>query len=131
MLYVGTDQPQEQRPWDKEHPTFNTKLVQPRGAAKLRLGKPNVYDVGAHTGCGCGFLEVDDDDDEVARGQSRSALHAFLVAATETGEAEVLACWAGDERKDAERRTIVAEEIEHLPLSGTWDRPIRLTVRRG
>ena len=130
MLYVGTNQPQERRPWDKELPAFNNKLVRPRRAAKLRLGKPNVYDVGAHTGCGCGLLEVDDDD-EGARGQSRSALHAFLATATETGDAEVLACWAGDEGKDAERRTIVAEETEQLPLSDTWDRPIRLTVRRG
>src|SRR4051812_18754700 len=128
-IYVGTNLPQEQRWWDKKRPAFNTDVVHARKAARLGLSKPYVYELGAHTGCGCGFLG-DDSDDEPAHLESVSALRDFLQGATETGDAEVLVCWMGDEKKDADRQTVMTSQIERLDFGEAWDRPLRLTVHR-
>ena len=87
-----------------------------------------VYEIGAHTGCGCGFLGDEDEDDRNRR-SSVAALVSYLSAAAGAGEVELLVCWIGDEKKEAESLSLSPLAIGELDLSGTWDRPLRISVQ--
>jgi hypothetical protein len=128
-VYVGTEEVLAPVPWDDEHPGFHVRRVRGPKAAVRRLGKAYTYLAGAHTGCGCGFLG-DDPDNELEHLQSMAALRSFLESAASRGAAEVLICWAGDEAKQAQKLDINASAVADLDLSSAWQRPLRLVVRQ-
>ncbi len=93
---------------------------------------PQLYEIGAHTGCGCGFLaEEDDDEDEVlATAASRASLRTYVEDALSTGRVELLVCWIGDEGRRADASVVSPADLEEADFGAAWDRPLRFTVRR-
>ncbi len=128
-IYLGADQAQELVSWDPKHPGFNVSVLR-TWQRKLvrRLDKPFLYEIGAHTGCGCGFLR-DEDEDQRKERSSIAALVSYLAAAAAPGPVELLVCWIGDETKEAVSLSLSAAAIEDLDLSTTWERPVRVSVQ--
>lgn len=128
-IYLGADKQTEQIPWDSERPRFNVRALSGHRSLRRRLQKPYLYEIGAHTGCGCGFLREDDDDGAHDHVASIAARSAYLTGAAAGGTVELLVCWIGDEKKEAESLDLLATEIEGLDLTRTWEKPIRVSVR--
>ncbi len=92
---------------------------------------PHLYEIGAYTGCGCGFLGEEDGDDEdeaVARRVSRAALRRYVEDAASTGRVELLGCWIGDEALPADASVVSPAELEEADFEGAWDQPLRFTI---
>lgn len=112
-------------------PTFNVRRLGENRPVQLRLRMPHLYEFGAHTSCGCGFLREDDDESrEVeATAASRAALRSYVEDALATGRVELLVCWIGDEDKPADSFNLSPAELEDADFSQIWHRPLRLSVR--
>ncbi len=125
-MYLGTDEPQSVISWDRKRPGLNVSQIG-RVPKWLRQAIPQrfVYQIGAETGCGCGFLH---DDDEPGGHAAMASLATYLSRVATSGAVELLICWMGDEAKGADTLSISPVEIEDLDLGSTWDRPLRLSL---
>jgi hypothetical protein len=96
------------------------------------LTKAHLYEIGAHTGCGCGFLADDGDDqkEKARHSVSMAGLRSLLEAATANGSAELLVCWIGDEQKPARSLAVTPAEAARLDFGSVWDQPLLLSVQR-
>lgn len=98
-------------------------------SVRRRLRKPYYCQLGAHTGCGCGFLSDEDGEDAEQRAAALAALRCFLERAVRAGDAELLVCWIGDEDKEADAISMSPSEIEALDFDSTWEKPLRISLR--
>jgi hypothetical protein len=112
VVYVASDAELPTRPYDEVRPGLFIERVDPTAAPVRRhFRKPNIYRIGCHTGCGCGFQygqypEVEDDPEDLAAAETtRAALIRYLAEAVGRQPIELYACWADDEAKpQASRR---------------------------
>jgi hypothetical protein len=103
LVYLGSDEPLPEIPWDAEARGFHIVAVGERApAVRQHLGQAYVYDVGSHTMCGCGFqlseypAPPDEDEEDIRR--SLGQLADYLQTQLRAGrEAVFFACWEGDE----------------------------------
>src|SRR5262249_3261522 len=107
-------------PWRESHPAFNVQsLSDSEQAVKKHFTKANVYYLGAHTGCSCGFQygpvppTTDEDRREEAAGrQSVASLREYLKQAVQDGrEVELFSSWEGDWHE---------ENVERMEVSPDW-----------
>ena len=132
VLYIASDVRLPLVPFNKDNPAFNvTELPDRATAVRQRFSKPYVYEMGSHTGCGCGFQhgfslvsgqyfpDTESPPGEVQAGrESRRQLALYLRNALAAQESiQLFACWAGDEGLEAERKATLAPEdlIEKHP----------------
>lgn len=56
VLYMASDKERREIAWDSAAPSFHVR-ANANGAtqARAQFSKANVYYLGAHEGCGCGF----------------------------------------------------------------------------
>ena len=82
--------------WSQDRPRFNAgPLEHFEESVRGKVSLPVVHSVGAHTGCGCGFLnDGAERPDDVRR--SRAALAAYAAHALRNGPVELYVCWNGD-----------------------------------
>ncbi len=114
MVYIASDQSLPTVAWDDAHPAFYVSELMPdREPVRRQFSAPNVYYVGSHEGCGCGFqcdeLHFPDPDappevvaadaaDLAERQDSLRRFASYLTQALDRGATvDVYACWAGDE----------------------------------
>lgn len=85
---------------------FNVRpLARREERVRRQFSKTNVYYVGSHTGCGCGFIGDDPDPEDVAaRAQSVRAFVAYLDAQLPVDDLELFTCWEGAQAKAPQRR---------------------------
>ena len=118
VLYVAVDDPIPLVEWNAENPAFHVRRA-PAGEDEIvrhHFTKPHIYEVGAHTGCACGFsygqYEVRDAADRVEDASARESVHAlrrYISALIEQGmEVEIFACWDGDQQHPAEQQLEVS-----------------------
>ena len=70
-----------------------------------------MYSLGAHTGCGCGFL-TDGAEHPGGVRRSREALAAYAAAALRSGPVELYVCWNGDVGDGYRQQlTLAADEL--------------------
>ena len=82
--------------WSAERPRFHAgPLVRFAESVRGKVSLPMVYSLGAHTGCGCGFLGDGADDPASVRG-SRERLAAYAAEALRHGAVELYVCWNGE-----------------------------------
>jgi hypothetical protein len=131
-IYLATDDAQVSIPWDKANPALNVAPMKRNRVVRRRLTKPHLYEIGAHTGCGCGFLAVDGDDkqEEARHSASMAGLRSLLESATANGNAQLLVCWIGDEQKPARSLAVTPVEVARLDFESVWDQPLLLSVLR-
>jgi hypothetical protein len=117
-LFIASDQPLPLIEWQESEPAFNVqRMSDGEEGVRRHFSKPNVYYLGAHTGCSCGFkygqIEIGEHDeaDEAAGRESVSALRRYASEAVQRlGEVELFSSWEGDWNDAAERRLDVTPE---------------------
>ena len=62
--------------------------------------------------------------------RSLVALRSLLEVATTSGEAQLLVCWLGDEKKAATSLSITPAGAESLDFGSVWEQPLLLSVQR-
>jgi hypothetical protein len=128
-IYLATDAELPVVAWDKSAPGFNVRRPK-RKRVPGDFKTEYVYEVGAHTGCACGFLmDGNGSDDAEKTARSRAALRASVEQATERGAVQLLVCWIGDETKAARTLVMSPEELVSADFDCAWDQPIRIDVR--
>ena len=105
VLYLGTNVPLETTEWDEETSTFFVGMpTSEEMQVQRHFDQPLVYYIGSKTQCGCGFdygtdWRSDEEEAESDDREQREHLATLLGQIMDVGgEAEVLACWSGDER---------------------------------
>ncbi len=102
-VYMASPLPLPLIAWD-DHPAFYVEEVPHDDLVRAHFSHPNVYYLGAHEGCGCGFahgllpLKTEDDrkNDDAGRA-SVAALKSYVGAAASSAPAELYACWEGEQ----------------------------------
>jgi len=62
-LYLASEKPLPQIPWDKDARAFNTQELSDSDlGVRKQFSLPYVMYMGSHLGCGCGFMAVDNED---------------------------------------------------------------------
>ncbi|BDI32637.1 hypothetical protein CCAX7_46880 [Capsulimonas corticalis] len=131
QVFVASDEPLPLISYGPDSPVFQTELLDEQSLPVVQyFSKPYVYYLSSVGGCPCGFgyglyeLEILDDPDipaeikaNVQEGYNASrssvqAMKAYLRMAIQTGEAEVYACWIGDEEITPETRCEVT--LDHF-----------------
>lgn len=127
VIYLATD---AQLPVGDETAAALSVRLPKRKRVRAELNAAYVYEIGAHTGCGCGFLTDGDDSDEAVKtSESRTALRSYVEQALQSGEVELLVCWGGDENKAARTLVMSPEQLVTADFDSAWDQPIRIEVR--
>ncbi|MCA9408591.1 MAG: hypothetical protein H6755_05890 [Candidatus Omnitrophica bacterium] len=133
-VYLGTDQKLNTSKWDEKSPAFYVEEVVDKDevSVKQHFSKSNIYYVGSHEGCGCGFAYDDEDldindDEDVADNESRKESVVRFNNLLEqifrnTNELEVFLCWEGDQGLQPEKSDVVTKEYFN---NGDWveDKP--------
>ena len=127
VIYLATE---AQLPvGDETAPALNVRLPK-RKRVRAEFNAGYVYEIGSHTGCGCGFLTDGDDADEAVKtAESRAALRSYVEQALQSGEVELHVCWGGDEKKAARSLVMSPEQLVTAHFDSAWDQPIRIEVR--
>lgn len=129
VIYLATDAQLPVVAWDKTAPAFNVRLPK-RKRVRGEFNAAHVYEIGAHTGCGCGFLtDGNGSDDSVKTSESRMALRSYVEQALQGGGVELLVSWLGDEKKDARAVVMSPEELGTADFDSAWNQPIRIKVK--
>lgn len=103
-LYLASENQFPQIPWDKDARAFHTQeLSESDLQVKKQFSLPYVIYLGSHLGCGCGFMKVEDEDqnEQTVRQETVTALSYYLENALNTGaHLEMFLCWEGDQTAD-------------------------------
>lgn len=141
VVYLGTDQSLKTFKWEKEKPAFYVEEVveKDRVLIKQYFSKSNIYYIGSHEGCGCGFayddedLDVNDADDladNESRKESVRRFNSLLeMILQKSNQIEIFLCWDGDQGLELEKTDVVKKE--HFN-NGDWvkDQPTFYKVYR-
>jgi hypothetical protein len=132
VVYSGSPAPLPLVPWTESAPAFNVRTLAPHEEAVRRvLSHPHLATLGAHTGCGCGFL-MDGAEVPADVTRSRAALARYATEALRNGPMELYVCWNGDEDAPGEHELTLAtnellerddwlQERTHVRLVATAD----------
>lgn len=128
VIYLAADVDLPVVAWDKAAPGFNVRRSK-RKRVRESLETTCVYEIGAHTGCACGFLsDGNESGDEEKTAESRAALRSYVEHAVQASRVELLVCWTGDEEEEATALALSAEDLELADFDSAWDQPMRITV---
>lgn len=95
-VFLAAEQELPQVAWSAARPSFHAgPLERFEESVRGKVSLPLVYALGAHTGCGCGFLNDGADDPDAVR-RSREQLAAYAAEAFRHGAVELYVCWSGD-----------------------------------
>lgn len=118
-LYLASNKDLPEVPWDKTRPAFNTQPLTEEDVVTQQFSFPNVIYLGSHVGCGCGFMDEDEEDQEEAalRQKTVQSLSSYLQAALENGaQLEMFLCWEGDQGVTPVARKVVSAKDFENPL---------------
>jgi hypothetical protein len=117
MLYVRSDCPLLELPWNEDDPSFYvTDLADSELRVAIQFSKPFLAHLGAHTGWSSGFCPEKEGDELAAR--SLADLLAYLLSVTtEGGPVELFACWDGDQEVEpSARHRLSPSDLDVAPL---------------
>ena len=98
-VYLATDQQLPPIAWNEAAPAFYLEPVAAHHAASRQFSLPQVYYVGSHHGCGCGFSKDGEVGTELELCQANyNALGRTLrELLSRKGSAQLFTCWEGDQ----------------------------------
>lgn len=129
-IYAASDAPIGLVPWE-EDAVFSITPAEDRLGVAQRLGYAAAVEVGAYTGCGCGFeYPVYDDRAEDAWESSVEALVAWLETVTAVAPVDALVCWKGSEESEASELQVVApDDLFDLDFNAASRQPLLLRIQ--
>ena len=118
VVYIGTQMVVRTWKWDKNDPRFHVVELEKRERKvrkQFKLG--NVYYVGSHEGCGCGFQcgeYPEYDEERETKRMSLKELADFLRnLLIKTDTIELYSCWEGDQgKKPQHERVLTPDQID-------------------
>ena len=117
-VYLGSTSPLPSVQWTDAAPAFYARpLTSHEEPVRGILPLPHLAFLGAHTGCGCGFI-MDGADEPADVRHSREALARYAADALRGGPVELYVCWGGDAELPNERR--LALSPRELPERDDW-----------
>jgi hypothetical protein len=93
--------------WEEAQPAFYVDDVVPDDPVRARLSMQNVYYLGSHEGCGCGFkygvmpAGLENQEEEAKGRAAVDALRAYVAKAAVDQPVELFACWEGEQQLPA------------------------------
>lgn len=102
-VYIASPSPLPLVAWREEDPAFYVQDAELDDPVRAHFGWANVYYVGSHEGCGCGFAynqlpkHLQESGDEAQRRSSVAALRDYVREATALGPVQLFACWEGEQ----------------------------------
>jgi hypothetical protein len=118
-LFLAAAEPLPIIPWSEADRSFNVQLLsESEQVVRRHFTKPNVYYLGAHTGCSCGFsygqmrlVNAEDQIEDASARRSVAALRQYLdEAVRRLGEVELFSSWEGDWAEEVESSLEVSPE---------------------
>ena len=117
-VYLGAASPLPPVQWTDAEPAFYARpLTSHEDSVRGVLPLPHLAYLGAHTGCGCGFI-MDGADEPADVRRSREALARYASDALRSGAVELYVCWGGDAALP-KARTLTLPPAE-LPERDDW-----------
>ena len=118
VVFAGSTASLRLVPWTDTAPGFYARSLAPHEeSVRGVLPFAHLMFLGAHTGCGCGFI-LDGADEPADVRRSREALARYVARALGNGPTELYVCWNGDEEQPRERQlTLTPDE---LPERDDW-----------
>ena len=107
-IYIAADSPLKTIPWDEENRKLNVSKIGPEDDfIKKIFSKPNIYYIGSHLNCGCGFfyessLAPNCDEQKVAMQvrQSQEELKEYInQSLNKSNEIELYVNWESEKEK--------------------------------
>lgn len=114
MLYLASDQPLPLVDGAESKAAFSlTNLHDTEDRVRGQFSESNVYTVGAHEGCGCGFqlgqYPGESESERSQNARSLALLADYLDEQLATGaKISLFACWAGDQECPAEGTRLIS-----------------------
>ena len=103
-IYLASDHSLPELAWTQDRPAFHVAPIsESQAPVRAQFTRAQVYHLGSHTHCGCGFADAEDGTPE-ARATSLAALALYVTHALTLGPAEIFVCWYGEYEKPAARR---------------------------
>ena len=126
LVYIASDHELPLIPWKEDAPAFCVGALAPDEArVRAQFSKANLYHLGSHEGCGCGFQHGeypdfdDDENDKIEREKRRNScrqLSEYLsLVVQKFGEVEIFACWDGDQEAPISGKERVSPEYFASP----------------
>lgn len=111
-VYLASDQALPTIPWNDDSPGFHVLELPPNHIIHKQLSLGNLYYLGSHEGCGCGFIKDGEVGDELTAVQENfTRLAHFITAARERGaHLQVYCCWEGDQGSPVEHHFTIDEK---------------------
>ena len=127
-VYLGTDVGLQVSEFNVNKPDFYIGEIDKlkEGAVRNQFTKRNVYYIGSHEGCGCGFVFQDSDAREESGqeekfGDNKKSVKNFcdLIRSvlSQSDDCEVFLCWEGNQADVPENEEVVKVDFFE---SGNW-----------
>lgn len=102
-VHIASDRALPLSTWNPDARAFYLETVPVDAPMRDRFSLPNVYFVGSHLGCGCGFTRYENDDECDKTQANYSALAGVIRdVLSQTSSVEVFTCWEGDHGREPE-----------------------------
>ena len=119
MMYLGSDIKRPTNTWNEADPQFyveeknlqySSEKQDEIEQVKSNFSKENIYYVGSHEGCGCGFRQEwfwmqDEEDVEKTSKNQRQLFDYVSECLIDEDVIEIYACWAGSENDPAKSKS--------------------------
>jgi hypothetical protein len=117
-VFIASDSKLRLIDWTVDRPGFNVSGLRPsEESVRKWLKRPNVYALGSHTHCGCGFQQNEDNAPaDVAA--SRQALSDYVAEALQHSPVDLYVCWNGEAGAELVRE--VTTSAKALVVEESW-----------
>lgn len=141
-VYISTDQHIQTIPWNNDVPSLFITDTNNRDHYKVenQFTLAQVYYIGSHEGCGCGFIFNENDPEyleEKADLQLRIDSVSKLVSLIESvlsksASVEIFACYEGSQSEKPNRIGEIEPEalLKHSIFVDAWDKPQFAIIRK-
>ncbi len=129
-VYLGSDIQLPTFEWDRKAPSFYATKANNDHGVMAQFSKLNVYYIGSHKGCGCGFIYEEDafdpknpkdvKEDRLRKESTKNLVEYLNEALERTQELELFICWEG-EQGDAPKKTATITTDEIFGIDWTLD----------
>jgi hypothetical protein len=102
-VHIASNAPLPVSTWDRDARAFYLEAVPVDAPVRDRFSLPNVYFVGSHLGCGCGFTRYENDDERDKTQANYAALAGVIRdVLSSTSSIEIFTSWEGDHANEPE-----------------------------
>ncbi len=113
-VYLASSVPLTEISWNKHKPAFYLTKLGNNETVSKQFSLPHLYYAGAHTGCGCGFINDGNIGNDLVRCEANytALVNTVRLAEGQNAKLQLFSCWEGDQGKRPEK--IVTLRVNQL-----------------